>query len=201
MSGIVNPELDQDRINDLFTTFEKYHYAMFPQQEAIYYNIRRFIDTRSVIEAGCGIGTGAEIMSHWTEELIATDKLQRNIDFARCLYPNVEFDVWDIQKPDKRRADIIVCVETIEHIADPLLGLRNLFDVAEDELFISTPNGNVSERPPSNLFHVCEYTPTEMIEMIRSISKDCKIEILSWKNFQLQSVSTEVSPLVYRILK
>ncbi len=206
-----NPEKDQDRAFDLYDTFDKYGYVMFRQQREIYRRIAEEVQGE-VLEAGCGNGVGTAIIDHRlvlddAGYITGTDKLQRNVDFAKCLYPWIDFQVWDISQRythDTRMFDTVICIECLEHVADPVNALRNLFAAARKEVWISTPNGRGKPRPPSNPYHCCEWTTDEMCKMIRESfgggpHAAGKITVMGWEDFKEVEDDTDVDPLVYRI--
>ncbi len=190
-----NPEIDQDRAFDLLDTFEKHGCIMFAQQKSIYYHLSRVIAGSTVLEAGCGSGVGTSILSRVATQIIGTDKLARNVAFARCLYPWLSFEVWDINKSSDLKFQVVVCVEAIEHVTNPKDAIQNLVNAAIETVWISTPNGAGKPRPPENHYHVCEYTPHEMLDMIG----DHPVIIRNGENWERVFVDTEADPLVYRI--
>lgn len=166
---LTNPEKDQDRVRDTVDHFERFGYIMFPQQTAIYHNIGKQLDrNQTVLEAGSGNGIGTAIIEHLSNCLITgTDKLETNVKFARCLYPWIPFEVWDINEPWRSNPrDVVVCIETFEHIADPEKAMANLLSAATKQVIISTPNGEGKYRPPHNPYHVCEYTSDELYHFL-----------------------------------
>ncbi len=199
-----NKEIDQDRVEDTVDHFRRFGYVMFHQQVKIYQNIAKRIGgwAGDVIEAGCGNGLGTAIIDqelrHNGGAILGTDKLLSNVKFAQCLYPWIPFDTWDINEPSTvPKPRICVCVETFEHVANPQIAMDNLLKSCTLELWISTPNGKGADRPPSNPYHVCEYTPQEIISM--ASHKD--IYLYSWENFdKTLPLDTGVNPLVYRIV-
>ena len=185
----MNPEKKQDRAFDAFDHFERFGFILFPENKAIYQNIRsRF--TGSILEAGCGNGVGSYILG--TD--MATDKLKRNVDFAKELYPDMEFDIWDIvESPYKGKYDVVVAIEMLEH-TDFEKGLKNLIASASKEVWFSTPNQ--SQKNPDNPYHVREYDVKEVLKMIENY----KTKILHWKTFKELDKNTKVNPLVYKII-
>lgn len=196
---VTNPERDQDRAADLCECWQKYGYLMFPQQRAIYEHLSRRCAYRTVLEAGAGDGIGGAQLDRRAKNYRGTDKLASNVHFARCLYPWIEWDVWDISKPwHGERVETVVCVEAIEHVADPEKALANLLDAANTELWFSTPNGLVKqEHPPSNPFHTSEYTPAEVLGML----KGWRVDLFGWEHLEYLTAETVVNPILYRVVK
>lgn len=191
-----NPEIDQDRAFDLLDTFEKHGCIMFAQQQKVYAHLSRMVAGSTVLEAGCGSGIGTAILSRMTIQTIGTDKLARNVEFARCLYPWLDFREWDICHPTDLRAHIIVCVEAFEHVRDPEKAIDNLLSATREKLWISTPNGTGKPRPPENPYHVCEYTPEEILDMI---PRNTPVTIRNAITWEIVDIRTEADPLVYQI--
>ncbi len=201
---ITNPVKTQDRAYDLLDTFNKYGYGMFPQQRRIYEQLNGRCAGKSVLEAGCGNGLGSAMLWRNARRLVATDKVGRNVDFAHELYPWIQFGVWDIEESysNKYKPDMVICVETLEHVVHPQMAIVNLLDLAKEELWISTPNGINKPRPPDNQFHVCEYTPYEILKMLEGIGGwPGEVEILAWDTFENVDPGTTVDPLVYKVTK
>jgi len=199
-----NPIKEQDRVFDLYDTFNKYGYVMFRQQRAIYTQIAQRLHGKmqTVLEFGCGNGVGTAILEK-RSNVSATDISQRNVDFASELYPWINFSQWDIcQLWMGRKAQIVVAIEVLEHVADSLKALSNLMDAAYEEVWISTPNGIDKPRPPSNPYHVCEYNPIEICEMVGKIGGFRSLKMYNWETFEeIKETNTPVDPLVYRITK
>lgn len=194
-----NEPRDQDRAEDLIDNWRKYGYVMFPQQWRIYRQLAERLRHRIVLEAGCGNGMGSAILERAACILSPTDKSPRNVEFARCLYPWIDFRVWDICQPwGLDKAHTVVAVEVLEHVADPQAALGCLIGAAQHEVWISTPNGTGKPRPPENPFHVCEYTPAEMLGMLeRAGGHD--VEILGWEDFRPVGPDPAIDPLVYHV--
>jgi len=205
-----NPEIEQSRVGEAAELFDKYGYTMFPQQRAIYENIVQELafrpeSTGSVLEAGCGNGMGTAMLENMLPEIVTgTDKLADNIRFAGGLYPWIPFYTWDLNNAGSLQAEIVIAIEVFEHVADPYAAMQNLLNAASKELWVSTPNGFGKQRPPSNPYHVQEYTPAEMFEFATS----CEVlpeEFVCrhWKTFEVldHSQAETVDPLVYQIRK
>lgn len=201
-----NKEIDQDRVTDTVDHFNRYGTVLFPENRRMYEGISdRLKHADTVLEAGCGNGVGFNILltrAFTNGKMImaacASDKLERNVKFAHELYPYYTFATWDLNTgPFSRQFDVVVCIEAIEHVKNYRAAIKNLIDSAKKEVWITTPNRRRSdEEKPSNPYHVREFYPEEMLEMIGAK----RVEILNEK-FEVVEASTKESPLVYHIVK
>lgn len=191
-------------------TYQKYKFLMFRQQKVIYRYIAREISrSECVLEVGCGVGVGTAFIHHHSHcQILGTDLEQENIALAKELYPWVDFLEWDARQPSPKNwklleFDVVVAVEMLEHTAQPSDVLLNLIDLAQEVVWISTPNGRAKVRPPENPLHVLEYTPKELVTEIMDHKDVYKVDVLNWETFERITnwISTDISPLVYRIEK
>lgn len=199
-----NPEIDQDRVFDLFDTYKKHGVVMFHDQRRIYNFIANRLDgSMSILEAGCGNGVGSAIIDRMCLSFHATDKLESNVKFARELYPWIDFSVWDINEPWAGNSkSIVICIEAFEHVANPQDAMRNLINAAVHEVWLSTPNGMGKPRPPENIHHCLEYRPDEILGFIRNVSALCHVSIFECNEFsevQIDNIMQSMTPLLYRI--
>jgi 2-polyprenyl-3-methyl-5-hydroxy-6-metoxy-1,4-benzoquinol methylase len=95
----------------------------------------------------------------------------------------------------------MVCIEVLEHVADPLAALRNMLAATVKELWLSTPNGNGKPKPPSNPHHVREYSPWEIIKMLADVSdgRTLRYQILDWETFKPVNLDACIDLLVYHV--
>lgn len=192
-----NPEKNQDRVFDLFEMFEKHKQIMFHQQLHIYNKLATEVKGKSVLELGCGTGLGTAIMGRAAKNIIGTDKGENNIKFAQVTYPWIPFYVVDLNYAYSYSADVVVCVEALEHVTNVQFALKTMLHAANEKVWVSTPNGNGKKRPPENPYHVQEYTVPEMLELLKGYS----VIVRTWDTWEEVSVNTKVDPLVYEVLK
>lgn len=193
-----NPETPQNRAFDTWDHFKQFGLVMFPQQRSIYAFLAKQVENLIVLEAGCGNGLGTAVLERFAEQIIGTDVGSTNVEFARCLYPWIEFQQWDIQQPwTGEQAEAVVCVEVIEHIADPQTGIQNLLNALTTDgvLWLSTPNGLDKPKPPENRQHVDEYTVGEILDMI---GQGFRVSVFDCEGTPV-AFNTTVDPLLYQI--
>ncbi len=203
-TSTVNKEIDQDRVFDTVDHFEKWGDPLAKQQRKIYENLAEQLAGKTILEAGCGNGVGSAILEREMNlscaTMFGTDKSHINIEFASCLYPWINFRVWDINKPwEGNPKAVVVAVEVFEHVENPQAAMDNLLAAATEEVWLSTPNGTGKPRPPENPYHVCEYTPKEILYFARAAYQTV---IYHWETFTpIHDIYTDVHPLVYHIRK
>jgi SAM-dependent methyltransferase len=135
-----------------------------------------------VLDIACGVGYGTSMLADAGAAFVdGVDSAAPIIDHAARLYarPNVRFAVADICAYSPLEPyDVIVCFETIEHVADYEAALRNLWRLlaAGGTLLISSPNRlvtspaalSISDRP-HNPFHFREFTIEEFIAALEVV--------------------------------
>lgn len=180
----------------------------------------------TVVDVGCGIGIGANILSQEAEFVWGIDSNDETIRFARQLFerqknniyysPQVTFDTVDATNDPREFTtfDYVACVEVIEHIpsadAHKLIHFLNRFvkktkdgrwDESEErtKIYLTTPNRNhpdLGKDTPKNEHHCYEPTPIEMYDLL---TKHYKYVTVLNADFVPQELSTLDSPLVYKL--
>lgn len=98
---------------------------------------------KTVLEIGCSIGGAASLLSERGFKVYASDISEYAVNKAQKLSPKVKFSVFDVQKsiPIKRKFDIVIAFEVVEHLRNPERAIRNMYNSLNKEghLVISTP--------------------------------------------------------------
>lgn len=98
---------------------------------------------RTVLEIGCSIGAVSNILTNRGFKVWATDISAYAVENAKKLTPKAHFSVVDILKKIdlKQKFDLIICFEVVEHLKNPKLGIKNMYDVLQNggKMVISTP--------------------------------------------------------------
>jgi 2-polyprenyl-3-methyl-5-hydroxy-6-metoxy-1,4-benzoquinol methylase len=141
---------------------------IYAEHLARYRLAAQYVPGQRVLDAGCGEGYGTALLaSAGAAGVVGVDVDEATIEHARERYGG-EFQVADVtQLPfDAASFDLVVCFETIEHVADARQVVAELRRVLADDgmLVISTPNP--AEYVAENEFHVREYTPDEFSELL-----------------------------------
>jgi 2-polyprenyl-3-methyl-5-hydroxy-6-metoxy-1,4-benzoquinol methylase len=137
---------------------------------ARYWWASQFAKGRRVLDAGCGMGYGSAILAEaGAAQVTGVDISAPAIEAARATAGGAAFEVGDIASLplSDNSVDLVVCLETIEHVEEPERALDELARVLVPEglLVLSSPNRDVY--PPGNPHHRCEFTPAELRDELR----------------------------------
>lgn len=179
----------------------------------------------TVVDVGCGLGIGANIMSQEAKFVWGIDSNEESINYAKQMFerqpnhiyytPQLTFDVVNAMSEPREMKyfDYVTCVEVIEHIprteSDGLITFLNRFvkkdkngNVTDDDtrtkIFITSPNRNsphIQKDTPKNEHHCYEATAGEMYEYL--ITKYKYVTVYD-ELYVPQELNTEATPLVFK---
>lgn len=124
-------------------------------------------ETDVVLDAACGCGYGSHIMSENVSRVYGMDASIEAIDYALENYDNNNIFYLLRELPcELPKVNIITSFETIEHVIDPPIILKQFRDVSE-KLICSVPNEEklpfTAKRFP---FHRRHYTKQEFNDLL-----------------------------------
>lgn len=132
------------------------------------------------LDIACGSGYGSKILAEaGATKVIAMDVSQLAINDAQKNFQhnNIEYKVGDATNTglEKGSIDLVVSMETIEHLSDIDAFLQELERVVKDEglVIISTPNIKVSKC--KNPFHLKEFNKEEFVDILKKYFQHCVI--------------------------
>jgi SAM-dependent methyltransferase len=138
-----------------------------------------FCGGRRVLDAGCGVGYGSELLNQaGAASVVGVDVSEAALALARsAVTDGVTLEAGDItalNHPDDS-FDLIVCFEVIEHVEDPERVLDELRRVLRPDglLLLSSPNR--TRYVPGNPHHRYEYTRPELQEALESRFQSARI--------------------------
>ncbi len=228
-----------DLVSRLHGRFKGTGLVMPAPQRKMYENIReqfltdvklfrgfpKTIHKPAVVDVGCGVGIGANIMSQEAQFVWGIDSNEESIRFAQQLFgrepnniyytPQVTFDVVDATNEPRelRTFDYVTCIEVIEHVpsnqAETILKFLNRFvkrmkngsyvtDGTRTKVYISSPNRNspdIQNDTPRNEHHCYEATAGEMYAFLTQ-----HYEYVTVYNVDMepQELDTEATPLLFK---
>lgn len=139
------------------------------------------IDFQTVVEVGCGQGARLGFVKKMRPNVACSglDISKTAIDGAKQNYPTFVFEVLDIeQDSSKKKYDLVLCMDVLEHIKDDKRALRNIRKMAKKYLIVSTIQGHMraNEGPEG---HLRNYEYSDLINKIKSSGFKI-IEIIEW---------------------
>lgn len=193
-----NPERSADWVERSVSRFRQWGSLIPPIQRSIYLSLAKSIPPCRILDAGCGLGVGSNILHQNGHTVTAIDIDGTNIEWIDAAYSGFKSERWDIRERIPFGSfDVALCIEVIEHIEGPERALENLLDVA-DVLYVSTPNrrsNTLGQFSPKNPLHVKEYTPEEFVQLSPA---SCDVFDAQLNPVDLLSTKT---PLVYRLTR
>jgi SAM-dependent methyltransferase len=145
----------------------------FRRHEVVYQQLAPRCAGREVLEAGCGEGYGADLISGVARRVIALDYDEATVAHVRARYPQVEVihgNLAELPLPDAS-VDVVVNFQVIEHLWDQVRFVRECARVLRSSglLMVSTPN-RVTFSPgrdtPINPFHTRELNAEELADLL-----------------------------------
>jgi SAM-dependent methyltransferase len=145
----------------------------FRRHEVVYQQLAPRCAGREVLEAGCGEGYGADLISRVARRVIALDYDEATVAHVRTRYPQVEVrhgNLAQLPLPDSS-VDVVVNFQVIEHLWDQAQFVRECARALRPSgvLMVSTPN-RITFSPgrdtPVNPFHTRELNADELTELL-----------------------------------
>jgi SAM-dependent methyltransferase len=145
----------------------------FRRHEVVYQRLAPRCADREVLEAGCGEGYGADLISRVARRVIALDYDEATVAHVRARYPQVEAMHGNLAELPLADAsvDVVVNFQVIEHLWDQARFVSECARVLRSSglLMVSTPN-RITFSPgrdtPINPFHTRELNADELTELL-----------------------------------
>ena len=148
------------------TREQSYEHIVGPTQLFQYKYIEPYLEPGNVVlDVACGTGYGAKWLNDHNVVVYGVDKSSEAIEYATHRYPDIQFIqslAENLPFPDAF-FDIILSVETIEHISDDISFLKEVHRVLKPggKILLTTPHHGFG-----NPFHVREYYRDEFVEVL-----------------------------------
>lgn len=147
----------------------------FRRHEVVYRRLADRCRGRDVLEAGCGEGYGADLITEVANQVIGLDYDDSAVAHVRARYPRVDMrqgNLADLPLPDAS-VDVVVNFQVIEHLWDQHQFVVECRRVLRPGglLLMSTPN-RITFSPgrdtPVNPFHTRELNAAELTELLET---------------------------------
>lgn len=148
-------------------------------QRKIYEKIsEEWVSGRTVIDLGCSIGIGSNILSRHARFVWGVDNNKEAVRFANLYLsrPNMNFAILDMEHPPTRelsKFEVVVAIEILEHLKDFQAGLNTIkrfFSLRGTSMgFITAPNINneeIKKRDAKNPLHLQHWTAGEFYKLM-----------------------------------
>jgi SAM-dependent methyltransferase len=149
-----------------------------------YEKATEFTRDNKVLDLGCNTGYGSHLINDSCREIVGVDVSKKAIKIAKELYgnENIEFKAIDGKRLPfgANSFDVVVSFQVIEHIVDHEAYLMEIKRVLapEGKVIFTTPNRLIRLYPgmrPWNEFHVREYAPLELKELLDGFFRSTEI--------------------------
>lgn len=133
------------------------------------YWIASQIVSGDVLEIGCGLGRGINLLLSKCNSYTALDKNEQLIKHLQQKYPDGRFIAHYIppmKKLTNESFDFVICFQVIEHIKNDQLLVQEIHRVLKPKgkLIISTPN--IKQSLTRNPWHIREYTAESLEKLL-----------------------------------
>jgi SAM-dependent methyltransferase len=185
-----------------------------------------------ILDAGCGEGYGADYLANNFKRIIGIDVDKNVIAHAVNKYggKNCEFKLYDGKTIpfDNETFEAVISFQVLEHVKDDINYVSEIYRVLKKGgiLLLTTPNKTNRLKPkqrPWNRFHLREYYPTELVNLLKirfnevniqgifgdeeinkmererigKIQMICAFDPLNWRRF----IPEKFKPITINILK
>jgi len=152
-----------------------YHHARFAiafddtpnqdQWQREVYELAATFEPSSVIDVGCG--SAFKLLQHFAQRDTLGIEIGRTLRWLRATHPERRWAEFDPLKARELDADLVICADVIEHVANPDAMLEFLTTMSWQTLVLSTPDrdlvaGTNDWGPPGNPAHYREWSAHEM---------------------------------------
>ena len=128
------------------------------------------ITNGNLLEIGCGVGRGMEVMINNCENYTGIDKNEELLKQLRQTYPKATFieqNIPPLSTLADNTYDWIITFQVIEHIQNDDLFIKEIYRVLKPggKVIITTPNRKLSLT--RNPWHIREYLPKELETLLK----------------------------------
>jgi len=167
-----------------FKTIEQYCLHLIHQKA--YHEASIYAKDKIVLDLGCNIGYGTNILSNHAKTIFGVDISSNAIQTAKETYQNsnINFKYFDGNTLpfEDNKFDLIVSFQVIEHIVDYNIYLNEMKRVLSPDgnVILTTPNSKLRLKKkgmnPWNPFHIREFSAIELKQLLDKYFQNVKIK-------------------------
>jgi FkbM family methyltransferase len=104
-------------------------------------SLKRPFGIASALDVGCGLGFFAQILHESGLDVRAFDGREENVQEGRRRFPEVAFEIGDVQDINIRRLgefDLVLCFGLLYHLENPFAAIRNLRALTRKALLLES---------------------------------------------------------------
>jgi len=104
-------------------------------------SLKRPFGLATALDVGCGLGFFAQILHESGLDVRAFDGREENVQEGRRRFPEVAFEVGDVQDSNIRRLgefDLVLCFGLLYHLENPFAAIRNLRALTRKTLLLES---------------------------------------------------------------
>lgn len=123
--------------------------------------VAKLVKGKTVLDVGCGLGKGLEILQRTSSKVVGQD-----------LDPRLErpgIIITPVEEILTNRFDVVTAIDVIEHVKDDKNFVEQLCRIAREFIFLTTPNWTASRCQWP--YHIREYTPKELEDILTPLGK------------------------------
>lgn len=120
----------------------------------------QFVCGKTVLDVGCGLGAGLEIL-HRSARSVEGQDLDERLATRR------EIRIGPIENIPDDSFDVVVAIEVIEHVQNDQEFVKQLARLAREAIFLTTPNWTITRCQWP--YHVREYTPRQLEDILARV--------------------------------
>lgn len=167
-----------------------------------------YVNNKRVLDIACGTGYGSVLLlkEGKAKEVFGVDIDEKTILENRQFYRDlnnlffVQGTAYALEFKDNY-FDVVVSMETLEHLTDPLVFLKEIKRVTKPNgiIIISTPLNDTENRfTPSNPYHIREYNKEEFIELLNNYFKE--YEFFFQYNILQRNWLTRINNKIFKLI-
>jgi len=160
---------------------------------------------KTALDVGCAYGYGVDVLESFGYDACGVDVSKYSVEKAKKLY-SADFVVCDVQKGfpfEKNVFDLLTCFGVIEHLANPLQALTNMFVSCKGTMICTTSN-RILESPIKKVIRDLDETHINVKtqkEWEKSISRNLNHSFLKVEPFLDASLRVADKLLFFKSLK